>query len=96
VVQRPNKLVVKKTTCRFKNPTSSGKAVLNTLFVWPLASSTFLSEQISHQQLASSTFLSEQISTSHQPPTKRIGCKPPSPTGVWDKRIQVHSEFPAN
>jgi hypothetical protein len=31
------------------------------------ASSTFLSEQISHQQPVSSTFLSEQISTSHQP-----------------------------
>jgi hypothetical protein len=38
----------------------------------PPASSTFLSEQISHQQLAGSTFLSEQISTSHQPPAKRI------------------------
>jgi hypothetical protein len=33
----------------------------------PSASSTFLSEQISHQQPASSTFLSEQINTSHQP-----------------------------
>jgi hypothetical protein len=33
----------------------------------PPASSTFLSQQISHQQSASSTFLSEQISTSHQP-----------------------------
>jgi hypothetical protein len=31
------------------------------------ASSTFLSEQISHQQSANSTFLSEQTSTSHQP-----------------------------
>jgi hypothetical protein len=31
------------------------------------ASSTFLSQQLSHQQPASSTFLSEQISTSHQP-----------------------------
>jgi hypothetical protein len=53
----------------------------------PPASSTFLSEQISHQQPASSTFLSEQIShqqpasstflsqqTSHQPPAKRTGC----------------------
>jgi hypothetical protein len=39
----------------------------------PPASSTFLSEQTSHQQLASSTFLSEQISTSHQPPAKRTG-----------------------
>jgi hypothetical protein len=37
----------------------------------PPASSTFLSEQISHQQSASSIFLSEQISTSHQPPAKR-------------------------
>jgi hypothetical protein len=33
----------------------------------PPASSTFLSEQISHQQPASSTFLLEQTSTSHQP-----------------------------
>jgi hypothetical protein len=32
----------------------------------PPASSTFLSEQISHQQPANSIFLSEQISTSHQ------------------------------
>jgi hypothetical protein len=39
----------------------------------PPASSTFLSEQTSHQQLASSAFLSEQISTSHQPPAKRTG-----------------------
>jgi hypothetical protein len=39
----------------------------------PPASSTFLSEQISHQQSGSSTFLSEQISTSHQPPqTNRL------------------------
>jgi hypothetical protein len=36
----------------------------------PLASSTFLSEQISHQQPADSTFLSEQISTGHQSPAK--------------------------
>jgi hypothetical protein len=36
----------------------------------PPASSTFLSEQTSHQQSASSTFLSEQISTSHHPPAK--------------------------
>jgi hypothetical protein len=41
----------------------------------PPASSTFLSEQISHQQPASSTFLSEQTSTSHQPLAKRTGCK---------------------
>jgi hypothetical protein len=33
----------------------------------PPASSTFLSEQISHQQPANSTFLSAQISTSRQP-----------------------------
>jgi hypothetical protein len=33
----------------------------------PLAISTFLSEQTSHQQSANSTFLLEQISTSHQP-----------------------------
>jgi hypothetical protein len=36
----------------------------------PPASSTFLSEQTSHQQSVNSTFLSEQISTSHQPPAK--------------------------
>jgi hypothetical protein len=40
----------------------------------PPASSTFLSEQISHQQSSSSTFLSQQTSTSHQPPAKRTGC----------------------
>jgi hypothetical protein len=40
----------------------------------PPASSTFLSEQISHQQPANNTFLSQQISTSHQPPAKRTGC----------------------
>jgi hypothetical protein len=40
----------------------------------PPASSTFLSEETSHQQSASSAFLSEQISTSHQPPAKRTGC----------------------
>jgi hypothetical protein len=34
----------------------------------PPASSTFLSEQTSHQQPDSSTLLSEQTSTSHQPP----------------------------
>jgi hypothetical protein len=39
----------------------------------PSTSSTFLSEQISHQQPASSIFLSEQISTSHQQPAKRTG-----------------------
>jgi hypothetical protein len=41
----------------------------------PPASSTFLSEQTSHQQSANNIFLSEQISTSHQPPAKRTGCK---------------------
>jgi hypothetical protein len=41
----------------------------------PPASSTFLSEQNSHQQSANSTFLSQQISTSHQPPAKRTGCQ---------------------
>jgi hypothetical protein len=41
----------------------------------PPASSTFLSQQISHQQPASSTLLSEQTSTSHQPPANRTGCK---------------------
>jgi hypothetical protein len=37
------------------------------------ATSTFLSEQTSHQQSSNNTFLSEQISTSHQPPAKRTG-----------------------
>jgi hypothetical protein len=37
------------------------------------ASSTFLSEQTSHQQPANSIFLSQQISTSHQPSAKRKG-----------------------
>jgi hypothetical protein len=41
----------------------------------PLASSTFLSEQISHQQPVSSTLLSEQTSTSHQSPANRTGWK---------------------
>jgi hypothetical protein len=40
----------------------------------PLASNTFLSEQISHQQSVSSTFLPEQTNTTHQPPAKRTGC----------------------
>jgi hypothetical protein len=35
--------------------------------------STFLSEQTSHQQSANNTFFSQQISTSHQPPAKRTG-----------------------
>jgi hypothetical protein len=38
----------------------------------PLANSTFLSDQTSHQQPASSIFLSEQISTSHQPNEQAI------------------------
>jgi hypothetical protein len=37
------------------------------------ASSTFLSEQISHQQPAINTFFSEQTNTSHQPPANRKG-----------------------
>jgi hypothetical protein len=41
----------------------------------PPASSTFLSQQTSHQQSVSSIFLSEQISISHQPPAKRTGCQ---------------------
>jgi hypothetical protein len=40
----------------------------------PLASSTFLPQQTSHQQPASSTLLSEQTSTSHQTPANRTGC----------------------
>jgi hypothetical protein len=43
------------------------------------ASSTFLSEQTSHQQPASSTILSEQTSTSHQPPANRTGWLPLHP-----------------
>jgi hypothetical protein len=39
----------------------------------PLASSTFLSGQTSHQQSASSTFRSEQISTNKSP---EIGINP--------------------
>jgi hypothetical protein len=51
----------------------------------PPASSTFLSQQISHQQPASSTLLSEQTSTSHQPPANRTGC-------LWAKnsRTQIN------
>jgi hypothetical protein len=45
-----------------------------------LVSSTFLSEQNSHQQPASSTFFSEQTSNSHQPPGKRTGYR----WGRWD------------
>jgi hypothetical protein len=37
--------------------------------------SSFLSEQINHQQSANSTFLSEQTSTSHQPPADRTDCQ---------------------
>jgi hypothetical protein len=61
----------------------------DSLFAWLIhqrASSTFLSEQTSHQQPVSSTFLSEQISTSHQPPAKRIG-----PEAVPPDRILVAS-----
>jgi hypothetical protein len=39
----------------------------------PPASSTFLSQQTSHQHPVNSTFLSEQTSTSHQSPAKRTG-----------------------
>jgi hypothetical protein len=39
----------------------------------PPASSTFFSEQTSHQQSTSSTFPSERISTDHQQPVKRTG-----------------------
>jgi hypothetical protein len=46
----------------------------------PPASSTFLSEQTSHQQQISSTFLLEQTSTNHQPPAKRTGCLSPLST----------------
>jgi hypothetical protein len=49
----------------------------------PPASSTFLSEQISHQQPASSTLLSEQTSTSHQPPANRTG---------WEPAILIHRD----
>jgi hypothetical protein len=51
----------------------AGPPPLVRLAYQPPASSTFLSEQTSHQQSANSTFLSEQISTSHQPPAKRTG-----------------------
>jgi hypothetical protein len=37
------------------------------------ATSTFLSQETSHQQPASSTLLSEKTSTSHQPPANRTG-----------------------
>jgi hypothetical protein len=46
---------------------------LHTLFAWLIATSTFLSQQTSHQQPASSILLSEQISTSYQPPANRTG-----------------------
>jgi hypothetical protein len=49
--------------------------------------STFLSEQISHQQTASSTFLSEQISTSHQPLAKRTGLHLPSFLSFNSKKV---------
>jgi hypothetical protein len=41
----------------------------------PLANSTFLSEQISHQQPTSGTFLSIQINTSHQPNEQAVESK---------------------
>jgi hypothetical protein len=46
-----------------------------------LARTTFLLEQISHQQSASSTFLSDQISISYQPPTKLTGAHHHTHTG---------------
>jgi hypothetical protein len=48
------------------------------------ANSTFLSEQISHQQPANSIFLSEQTSTSRQPPAKRTCCSSSTPAHVID------------
>jgi hypothetical protein len=63
------------------------------------ATSTFLSEQTSHQQSASSTFLSKQISTSRQPPAKRTGCKLTA-CEVRSAEFQVlnigHNALPAN
>jgi hypothetical protein len=56
------------------------------LFAWLIShqpNSTFLSEQISHQQPANSSFLSEQTNTSRQPPPKRTAKRTgwnPSPT----------------
>jgi hypothetical protein len=38
----------------------------------PSASSTFLTQQTSHQQPATSTLLSEQTSTSHQPTEQAV------------------------
>jgi hypothetical protein len=49
----------------------------------PPASSTFLSEQTSHQQSANNTFISEQIRISHQPQAKRTCC-------IRDKIIHFH------
>jgi hypothetical protein len=53
-------------------------AMLHVSYTWPVRlayqpsdSSTFLSEQTSHQQPASSTLLSKETSISHQPPTNR-------------------------
>jgi hypothetical protein len=61
----------------------------------PPASSTFLSEQISHQQSASSTFLSEQISTSHQPPAKRTDRRRSAvPLSVYNCRRRPTSSPP--
>jgi hypothetical protein len=48
----------------------------------PPASSTFLSEQTSHQQPANSTFLSEQISTSHQPDEQVVNGQLPNATAA--------------
>jgi hypothetical protein len=59
---------------RARPPRRGSTIATGSLFAWlPPASSTFLSEQISHQQPANSTLLSEQTSTSHQPPANRTG-----------------------
>jgi hypothetical protein len=55
----------------------------------PPANSTFLLQQISHQQSVSSTFLSEQTSTSHQPPTKRTGEAASNPDFLMSTKKQT-------
>jgi hypothetical protein len=52
-------------SCKFHTKFSIRRPVH--LAYQPPVSSTFLSEQTSHQQSANSIFLSEQTSTSHQP-----------------------------
>jgi hypothetical protein len=57
----------------------------------PPASSTFLSEQISHQQPVSNTFLSEQTSTRHQPPAERTRWPRPGPwIPTREGRARIH------